>query len=106
MRALPRSPGSDTAYLRLHRAEPESIEACRLLIASVRVQSEHDGADFDGSDTGFQIELDGERLARIFEWLDMRQESSCVEIDGMSACRRHDRDAGFAQMIDDVSCRQ
>ena len=92
--------------LRVHaprNREPHEVGTRRVLLAAVRVHAEHHGADFAAANAGLDIEFHGEGLAGVVQRLDVRQEAPRIEIDGVAARRRHDRDSGVEQAIDDVT---
>ena len=82
--------------LRIHtprNREPYEIRTGRVFLAAVRVHTEHHRADLAAADACLDVEFDGKGLARVLQRLDVRQETSCIEIHRVTARRCHDRDA-------------
>ena len=58
----------------------------------MRVGPEHDSIKFDRTDSGLQIQLHGQDLTRILQWLDVRQNTPRIEVNGVTARRLDNRD--------------
>ena len=66
---------------------------------------EHDRADLAAADAALEVERDGERLARVLERRDVRQQRPRVEVDGVAAERLDERDAGRVERLAEVGRR-
>ncbi len=60
---------------------------------------EHDRADLHGADAALQVERRGECLAGEFGLRNMGQQAACIQVDGVTAGRFQDGDAGFDQAL-------
>ena len=69
----------------------------RRRLGPVRVPPEHHRPDLAAADPALHVEGDGQRLARVLQRRDVRQERPRVEVDGVAADRPDDRHAGRRQ---------
>ena len=53
-------------------------------------------------DAALAVERDRERLARVLERWDVRQQRARIDVDGMAADRLHDRDAGAGKRLAEI----
>ena len=74
-------------------------------LGPVRVAPEHDRADLAAADPAHLVERDGQRLARVVERRDVRQEGPGVEVDGVTADRPDDRHPGRVERVAEVGGR-
>ena len=77
----------------------------RRLFAPVGVQAEHDRPDLAAADAADFVERDRQGLPRVRERVDVGEEPSGVEIDGMTADRLHDRHAAIGERVAEVGGR-
>ena len=85
--------------------EPQQVPAGRFFHAGVRIESKHDGANFDRANTRLEIQLHGQGLPGILQWRNVREESACIDVNGVTAGRRHHGDPRLAQVIHNVLSR-
>ena len=71
--------------------EADEVER-RGPLGPVGVQAEHHRADLASADAPRLVERDGERLARVLERRDVREQRPCVEVHGVPADGMHDRE--------------
>jgi len=63
---------------------------------------EHQRADFDGADSAFEVEFRGEGYAGELIGCDVREEGSCIDIDGVAAGRLDNWDSAGGDVVAQV----
>ena len=70
-------------------SEAQEIKTGGTFFSGLRIETEHYGANFDTTDTRFDIQCHGKCLARVLQGFYVRQKTAGVEVNRMAA-RRHD----------------
>ena len=74
-------------------------------LGAVGPQAEHDGSDLAGPHSAFLIQRAGQRLARVVQRVQVRQQRAGVDEDRVAAERDHDRHSRGLQRLTEVGDR-
>ena len=81
--------------------QPDKVHRGRLL-AAVGAAPEHHRPDLAAADAARGVQLDCQRLARVLERRDLRQQRSCVDVDRVASERLHERHARLQQTVAEI----
>src|SRR5579864_7766474 len=68
----------------------------------IRVVAEHQGANFHGTDSAFDIKFASQSDTGKLRGRNVRQECASVNVDGVSTRRLHDRHTGVSDMLAEI----